>query len=108
MNGSPAHARPTGGAYLVLGWSLLLVVPGLCAGFPVHAGPNAQTTLPLQGFYEVWAPCLTSVCEPGVPSQVNVALGWPVTVVFYVRNYNSIAGVMVAFDWGGWTFTSSF
>ena len=69
------------------------------------AVPNSQTTLPLHaietgfGICDIGDPCLTGV-------TVNVAPGTQQAIYLLVRNYDDVAGVQTAFEWGAqWTFT---
>jgi hypothetical protein len=99
------HARawpPHRGA----GPGLVTICALMVAGAFPACGNNDSTTLPLHawaGFAPPELPCYWDVCGAAGPATVHVPLGEQVMVVLYVRNFDAVAGVETAFDFGTWT-----
>jgi hypothetical protein len=71
-------------------------------GFP--QAENLSTTLPLHAIETTYGVCdIGDPCDPGPPT-VNVSQGAHIAAYLLVRNYDAVAGVQTAFDWGNWTF----
>ncbi len=65
----------------------------------------AQSTLPLHAVVTGFGPCAPTPadpCDPGPPTtQVNQGDG--LAIYLLTRNYDELAGVQTAFEWGDWT-----
>ena len=92
--------------------SVAMALMALCLSTMAFAGANPQVTLPLHAKASSFEPCagyLPVDCTGpiGGPTRptVNLPAGSPAAVFLFANNYNNIAGVQTAFDFGGLTLT---
>ena len=79
-----------------------IAVMALCLSTAAIAGPNASTSLVMHSLTTGFGPC--DIADPCPNPTVNVGTGSSEFVYLIAKNYDSIAGVQTAFDFGGWTF----
>jgi len=87
--------------------SVAMALMALCLSTTAFAGANPLATLPLHGKVSTFEQCggyLPVDCAGNRPT-VNLPNGATPTVFLFVNNYNNIAGVQTAFNFGGMNLT---
>ncbi len=82
---------------------LVIALVALLVSTVALAGPNSNTTLVLHAFETTFGPC--EIDDPCPAPLVNVPVGGQYAIYLVARNYDCIAGVQTAFDFGGFLLT---